>query len=126
MAAPHESLKVWQLAHQLALVIYDATAKFPETERYGLVSQLRRAAVAIPTNLAEGNARGSVRENLRFCLISRGSLAEVRYLLRLSSDLRMLPQEIFAQCIIGYDEVGKMLHFLMRSMKGKSEWNRSS
>lgn len=59
----------------MVLAIYDLTDKFPKTERYGMASQLRRAAFAIPTNLTEGNARGSVREDMQYCRIARGSLA---------------------------------------------------
>ena len=117
VAPPVESLEVWRLAHELALLVYKATQSFPADERFGLVTQLRRAAVAIPVNLAEGNARRSPREYLQFCYISRGSLAEVRYLTKISYDLGLLDSPVFDQFCQGYDRVGKMLHFLMRSIR---------
>ncbi|MGH8245802.1 MAG: four helix bundle protein, partial [Gammaproteobacteria bacterium] len=74
MAVPFESLDVWQVSHELALRIYRISAEFPSHERFGLTSQLRRAAIAIPTDIAEGNARGGSREYIHFCHIARGSL----------------------------------------------------
>lgn len=117
MRSPYESLEVWRLAHELALQVYKVTKSFPAEERFGLVAQLRRAAVAIPVNLAEGNARNSPREYLQFCYISRGSLAEVRYLMKLSHDLGFLDGKTLDQCHQGYDRVGKMLHFLVGSIR---------
>jgi four helix bundle protein len=116
MSTPFESLEVWQLSHQLALQLYQLSRSFPRYEQFGLTSQLRRAAMAIPTNIAEGNARGSVREYLYFCKIGRGSLAEVRYLLRFSRDLELLTEKQFEDFRTGYDRVGKMLHYLMKAL----------
>ena len=115
--APYETLKVWERAHQLVLAVYNATEKFPKSEQFGLASQLRRAAVGIPANLAEGNARHSIRDYLRFCYIARGSLAELRYLLRLAADLYYLSAETFQACMVKCDEVGKMLHFLIEGLR---------
>lgn len=72
-----EKMEVWQLAIEFANAIYELTQQFPESERYGLISQLRRAAVSIPANIAEGSGRWSSRDNLRFIEISYGSLMEV-------------------------------------------------
>jgi four helix bundle protein len=74
---PHERLDVWQDAMALVESIYRLTADFPDHERFGLVSQMRRAAVSIPSNIAEGAARRSTAEYLRFLSIARGSLAEL-------------------------------------------------
>lgn len=123
MRPPHESLKVWERSHELVLAVYKATEKFPEPERYGLAAQLRRAAVAIPANLAEGNARHSLRDYLRFCHIARGSLAEVRYLLRLAADLRYITAETYQECMERCDEVGKMLHFLIEGIRKRDRAN---
>lgn len=122
---PHESLKVWERSHELVLAVYKATERFPESERYGLAAQLRRAAVAIPANLAEGNARYSLRDYLRFCHIARGSLAEVRYLLQLAADLRYVTAETYQECMERCDEVGKMLHFLIQGIRKRDRANMS-
>jgi four helix bundle protein len=122
IAPRHEHLDVWKLSHRLALDVYRVTKSFPVQETYGLTAQLRRAALAIPTNLAEGNARGSSRENVRFCLIARGSLAEVRYLLRFAYDLGILPCPQFERLAQEYDRFGKMLYFFITSMQGDRKW----
>ncbi len=80
-------LSVWQSAHQLAMQIYKLTARFPKEEQYGLTSQMRRAAVSVPANIAEGFARVGKNEKLNFYNIAQGSLAELRYFLILARDL---------------------------------------
>jgi four helix bundle protein len=85
--ADHKNLKAWQLARELVSDIYRFTAAFPDSEKFGLVSQMRRAAVSIPSNIAEGAAKGSANELRRFAQIARGSLAELETQLILSSDL---------------------------------------
>ncbi|TMJ04991.1 MAG: four helix bundle protein [Bacillati bacterium ANGP1] len=112
-----ESLEAWKLAHELALRIYRETETFPLRERFGLTQQLRRAATSVPANLAEGCGRATTREYVRFCSIARGSAFEVRYHLRLAGDLGFLSAEAYVQCDDGYDRVGKMVHFLMRSLE---------
>jgi len=74
---PHEGLEVWRDAMDLVEAIYRFSAQFPDNERFGLTSQLRRAAVSIPSNVAEGAARRSTRDYLRFLSIARGSLSEL-------------------------------------------------
>lgn len=87
-ASRFEDLVVWQKAHDLALSVYRMTADFPKSELFGLVSQMRRAAVSVPANIVEGfHRRGSV-EKARFLNIAQGSLEELRYFVRLASDLK--------------------------------------
>jgi four helix bundle protein len=74
---PHEDLQVWQDAMNMVEVVYQFSASFPDTERFGLTSQLRRAAVSVPSNIAEGAARRSRQEYQRFLSIARGSLSEL-------------------------------------------------
>jgi four helix bundle protein len=83
-------LKVWQRAHQLVLRLYKATATFPDAERFGLISQIRRAAVSIPANIAEGSRRGTDADFARFLRIAIGSASEVDYFVLLARDLRYL------------------------------------
>ena len=80
----HRDLNVWQLGMDIAERVYDLTRSFPKDEMYGLTSQLRRAAVSVPANIAEGNARSSTKEYLHLLSVSIGSLAEVETYLELS------------------------------------------
>ena len=87
---PHERLDVWQDAMHLVEATYGVSAHFPHDERFGLTHQIRRAAVSIPSNIAEGAARRSRQEYLRFLSISRGSLSEVHTQLQIASRLGMI------------------------------------
>ena len=82
-----EDLEVWRKAHALALLIYRSTGGFPAEERFGLTSQMRRAAVSVAANIAEGAKKRTSRDQLRFYNIAQGSLEELRYYLMLSADL---------------------------------------
>ena len=77
MGKPHEQLEAWKFAMQLVKAVYELTADFPAEERYGLSQQMRRAAVSVPSNIAEGAGRNGAKEFLNFIEISRGSLAEL-------------------------------------------------
>ena len=83
----HKELKVWQKSMEFVKNVYEITEQFPETEIYGLTSQLRRAAVSIPSNIAEGSARSSDRELIQFLYIAIGSMAEVETQLILAREL---------------------------------------
>ena len=81
----YERLRAWSLGHELTLAIYRATEGWPPQERYGLTSQLRRAAASVPTTLAEGSAKRGTSEYRRFVDIALGAISEVAYLLRLGT-----------------------------------------
>jgi four helix bundle protein len=98
-ARTFQDLLVWQKAHRLVLAIYELTAHFPKSETYGLALQMRRAAVSIPANIAEGFRRRGKPDKVRFLNISEASLEECRYYLILSKDL-------------GYGETGMILDSL--------------
>lgn len=83
-----EDLFVWQKAHKLVLSAYQVTSKYPKSELYGLVSQMRRAAVSVPANIAEGFKKRSKAEKVHYLTIAFGSLEELRYYLILSQDLK--------------------------------------
>ena len=87
MIKTHKDLDVWKEAMKLAKEVYTLTARFPKEEMYGLSSQIRRASVSIPSNIAEGAARGSSKDFSRFLYISLGSLAELETQLLLAVDL---------------------------------------
>ena len=83
----YENLDVWKLSHKLVLDVYKITSSFPKEELYGLTSQIRRAAYSVPTNIAEGFARGSNAQILQFLNIAKGSASELEYELLLAKDL---------------------------------------
>jgi four helix bundle protein len=105
-------LKVWQRSHALVLAIYRATVSFPSDERFGITSQLRRAAVSVPSNIAEGSKRQGRLDYARFLNIAEGSLSEMQYLLMLARDLGHLSQDVAAPLLGEADEVARMLHTL--------------
>jgi four helix bundle protein len=109
-------LKVWQRSHALVLQVYKLTKSFPPEERFGLTSQLRRAALSVPTNIAEGSKRQTNTEYARFLNIAEGSLAETEYLLMVSRDLQYLSADAAKSLSIEADEIGKMLHGLRRKV----------
>jgi four helix bundle protein len=84
MGKPHEQLEVWKFAMQLVKAVYQMTSDFPAEERYGLAQQMRRAAVSIPSNIAEGAGRNGAKEYLHFIGVARGSLAELETQLQLA------------------------------------------
>jgi four helix bundle protein len=103
-------LKVWQRSHELTLAIYRLTTSFPSAERFGLISQLRRAAASIPTNIAEGSKREGRQEYARFLNIAEGSLAETEYLVMLGRDLRFLAVDASEALLNEMTEIARMLH----------------
>jgi four helix bundle protein len=92
---PYERFDAWKIAHQLALEVYEVTERWPASERYGLTSQIRRAAISAPTNIAEGSAKRGPRELRRYLDIALGSLSEVSYLLRFTRDRGILNEQGF-------------------------------
>jgi four helix bundle protein len=105
-------LKVWQRGHSLVLVVYRLSVGFPLAERYGLLSQLRRAALSIPTNIAEGSKRVGRQEYARFLNIAEASLAETEYLLMVSRDLGYITPQQAVAVFQDVSELAKMLHGL--------------
>ena len=88
-----ETLTVWQEAMKLVTMVYTATKTFPKEERFGLTSQIQRAAVSVPANIAEGKGRYHQKEFLQFLYIARGSLYEAITLIKAASNLRLLQSE---------------------------------
>lgn len=110
-------LKVWQRGHGLALAVYKLSAAFPSDERFGLVAQLRRAMVSVPTTIAEGSRRRSARDYAHFLNIAEASLAEVEYLLMLSRDLGYLDEPTATKDINEATEISRMLYALRRKVE---------
>ncbi len=115
------SLKVWEKAHALTLAVYKTTREFPKQELYALTSQVQRAAVSIPTNIAEGCGKDSDAELKRYFLIAMGSASELEYLLLLTRDLGYIPAESYQPLQSKLIEVRKMLNaFIQHLIKGKA------
>lgn len=110
-------LGVWEKSHQLALEIYKITQKFPASEQYGLISQMRRAGVSIPTNIAEGCGRDSDAELKRFLFIALGSASELEYQLLLSHDLQFLDSPSYQHLTNQVTEIKRMLASLIKKLK---------
>jgi four helix bundle protein len=115
----YRELRVWQLAMDVAECVYSLTASFPKSETYGLSSQLQRAAVSIPANIAEGHGRGTTRDYLRHLAIARGSLAEVETFILLALRLRYLQQTDADGLLQRLDEISRMLRGLQKSLRSK-------
>ncbi|MEM7144252.1 MAG: four helix bundle protein [Verrucomicrobiota bacterium] len=109
-------LKVWQQSHQFVLALYPLTKSFPNDELYGLTSQLRRSAVSIPSNIAEGCGRQGDAELGRFCQIAMGSASEAEYQLELARDLEFLPEKSYASLNDNLLEIKKMLNGLIKKL----------
>ncbi len=114
------TLKVWEKAHVLTLAIYKATELFPKQEMYGLTSQIQRAAVSIPTNIAEGCGKDSDAELKRYFLIAMGSSSELEYLLLLAHDLGYLVDDSYQEKYIALVEIRKMLNAFIQKLKRDS------
>ena len=116
-----KDMKIWELSMTLVEDIYRKTRNFPQHELYGLSSQMRRAAISIPSNIAEGNGRAHSKEYIQFLYLARGSLMELMTQLEIAHRLNYINieenTEIYDQCEI----ILKMLHKLITSIKKKSE-----
>jgi len=113
-------LDVWEVAHKLVLRVYETARQFPADERFRLADQLCRAATSIPTNIAEGKGRGSLKEYLQFLIVARGSVEELKYQLLLARDLGYIGEGPYHEMTEGYERVGKMLNGLIRSLGARS------
>jgi four helix bundle protein len=116
----HHDLKAWQVAMQLAKESYALTNRFPREELYGLTSQIRRSAVSVPSNVAEGSARASTKEFLQFLNIARSSLSELETQILLARDLGFVDEKQFAVISETLDHAFGILGGLINSLKNKT------
>ena len=113
-------LTVWQKAMDLAANVYRVTKDFPAEERFGLTSQMRRAAVSIPSNIAEGHARNSTGEFIQSLGYAKGSLAELETQAEIAERLQFISREQNCELKMEMQEVGRMLSGLLNSLRSKS------
>jgi len=122
-AAPIKSyrdLGVWQKSRSLVKRIYLLTKTFPKDEAFGLTSQLRRASISVPSNIAEGKSRRATKDYMRFLDIAYGSVAEIETQLFISCDLGYVAEKKIAQLLEDYGEVGRMLNGLISSLERRT------
>lgn len=112
----YKDLIVWQKSYEFTLEIYKVTKDYPNDEKFGLVSQMRRAASSIPANIAEGNMRKSPNEYKQFLYIARGSLAEMEVWSQLSLDLGYIDQLVYKSLNDKCIELGRLLNGLLKSL----------
>lgn len=110
-----EKLNVWQKAKDLTVAIYKETSGFPETEKFGLVSQLRRAAVSVDTNLAEGSSRTTSKDQARFYIMAYSSTVEILNQLILSKELNFLNEETYRELRKEVEDITAMINRLHKS-----------
>jgi four helix bundle protein len=113
----YRDLEVWQKARKLVVRVYRLTSTFPKEELYGLTSQLRRAAVSVPSNIAEGKSRRATKDYMRFLDIAYGSAAELETQLYIACDLNYTTGKKIKLLLADYAEVGRMLNGLLSSLE---------
>lgn len=112
----YRKLNVWRKAHEFVLEAYRVTARFPSEEKYGLSSQIRRAAVSVPANIVEGRARGTDPDLRRFLYIALGSAQETEYLLFLATELKMIEKDEYDRISPQINEVCRMLNQFIQKL----------
>ncbi len=117
MEKPHKQLNVWEGSMELTSMVYKLTQGFPAHELYGLTSQIRRAAVSIPANIAEGAARQTKKEFSQFLHISQGSLSELDTLIELARTLRYVTKEAWAKVDVQMIQIDKMVTGLIKKLQ---------
>ena len=117
MEKPHYRLNCWKDSFKLSVELYKITRKFPSDEKFGITSQIRRAATSIPVNIAEGAARNSAKEFIQFLYISLGSLSELDTFLLLCIELEYLETETGEKYLLDLDRIGKQITGLIKKIK---------
>ena len=115
----YRDLQVWQKSMDLVVKCYRAAERFPKSEAYGLVSQLQRAAVSVPANIAGGQGRNHTREFINHLSIAYGSLMEVETHLQIAARLSYIDEALLGDLLIRTNEIGRMLNGLMQSLGRK-------
>ncbi len=113
------NLEVWKVSHELVLLVYDVTRRFPKEETFSLTSQIRRSVASVPANIIEGQGRQYKKEFIQFLYISRGSIEETHYHLFLAKDLGYISEKEFENLATLCVRVKMMLTKLIQSLKGK-------
>jgi four helix bundle protein len=116
----HKELDLWKAGVGFVTVVYDLTRKFPDSEKFGLISQLRRASVSIPANVSEGAARNSDKEFIHFLYVALGSASEVETLLHISGNLNYMDSEQLTKLSGDLERLKKLTLGLIKYLKNKT------
>jgi four helix bundle protein len=116
LGSNYRDLRVWNAAMSLAVEVYRITKRFPKAEQFGLTSQVRRAAVSVPSNIAEGHARSTRGEYKHFLSMARGSVVEVEVQLTLAEQLGYVESPVIASALAHCDSISRMLTNLKRAL----------
>ena len=116
----HKDLVVWQKSIEFVTKVYETTNNFPKEELFGLTSQLRRAAISIPSNIAEGFARKHNKELIQFLYVSLGSSVEIETQLLIAKNINYINDEIYISLTNHLSEISKMIIGLIRKIEGKN------
>ena len=117
LSKPHKRLDAWSLSMEFAVQVYKASAAFPSEERFGLTAQVRRSAVSVPSNIAEGAARQTKKEFLSFLHVSQGSASEVDTQLELANRLGFLSDDSHMSLVRTLERVDRLISGLIRSLR---------
>jgi four helix bundle protein len=115
-----QGLAAWKTAHEMVLLIYSHINEIPVMERYNIRSQLLRAAVSVPTNIAEGTGRNTHKEMIHFFIIARGSLEELKYLIILTRDLKYINSESYNKVFYTIERTSRLINGLIRSLRANN------
>ena len=125
MIKSYRDLIVWQDSLKLAIAVYRATNSFPKHELYGLVSQLRRCSVSVPSNIAEGHAKTSTKDYLRHISIALGSMAELETQLILATELKYVGESTLQELMAASDVLGRRLRSLQNSLNKRLQVDKT-
>ena len=116
----YTELDVWKQARELAIHVYELTASYPKSEQFGIISQIRRCVVSVPSNIAEGCGRQHTKETMHFLSIARGSLFELETQLYISKDLSFITNDQLIICLNKIEGLGKLINGFMRYYSTKT------
>lgn len=116
----YRDLVVWQKSKDFAVTIYRLTKEFPSEEKFGLVSQMRRAAISIPSNIAEGRGRRSRKDFVQFLYIALGSLSELETQIEIAKETELIKEVAYNECVVRLKEIGRMLASMIDKLKAGS------
>jgi len=117
MTRNHEELKVFEMADALVVRVYRVTQQFPTEERFGLQSQIRRAAISVPTNIVEGSARASLRDYIHFLVLALSSASEARYLIDVAHRLAILSKTDHAEMDLAYANLLRAMEKMISALR---------
>ena len=115
----YKDLNVWKASIELVCEAYEVTRSFPDTERYGLTSQMRRCALSVPSNIAEGWSRNSARSFISYLNIASGSVSELLTQLEIANRIHYISQEKMAPCEVKGIQISKMLYMLIKKIESR-------